>query len=75
MGKILLWIVVVFVILFAVRLYNVAKARSRRPRRGPSESAPQAMVRCVQCGVFLPKGDARVVDDGYRCQAPVCNPP
>jgi hypothetical protein len=72
MGKVVFWIVVVFLILFALRLYNVAKARSRRPPRAPSESAPQAMVRCVQCGVFMPKADARALVDGYRCQAPGC---
>ena len=72
MGKIIFWIVVVFLILFALRLYNVAKARSRRPRGGPSDSAPQAMVRCVQCGVYLPRPDAREAPDGYRCQAPGC---
>jgi len=73
MGKVVFWIVVVFLILFAVRLYNAAKARSRRPRGGPSETAPQAMVRCVQCGVFLPRPDARASSDGYRCQAPGCS--
>ncbi|MCC6196739.1 MAG: hypothetical protein IT518_19980 [Burkholderiales bacterium] len=72
MAKIILWIVVVFVILFALRLYNAAKARARRPRHGPPQSAAQAMVRCVQCGVYLPRPDARAATNGYRCQAPGC---
>jgi len=73
MGKAIFWIVVVFLILFGLRLYNASKARTRRPRRAASESAPQAMVRCVQCGVFLPRPDARAVTDGFRCQAPGCS--
>ena len=73
MGKIILWIVVVFLILFALRMWNAAKARSRRARDRPSEPPPQAMVRCVQCGVFLPMPDALAATDGYRCQAPGCS--
>ncbi len=40
MGKIIFWIVVVFLVLFALRMYNVAKARPRRKK--PGEDAPAA---------------------------------
>jgi ribosomal protein S26 len=70
-GKIIFWLVVIFVGLFALRMYNVAKAR--RGRAKPSDpKAPAAMVRCVQCGVYLPKPDARETATGYRCQDPAC---
>ena len=73
MSKIIFWIVVIFVVLFALRMYNVAKSRKRRADGTPSPAGPQAMVRCVRCGVFLPKPDARTAVDGYRCADPACS--
>ena len=72
MGKIIFWIVVVFLILFVLRLYNAAKAQKRTAKRKSPRAAPQLMVRCVQCGVFLPEPDARATASGYRCQDPAC---
>ena len=44
MGKIIVWIIVIFVILFALRMWNAAKARNRAaprkaPRRRPADGA------------------------------------
>lgn len=72
MGKLIFWIVVGFLVLLALRMYNVAKGRARQPRKPKGEASPEAMVRCVQCGVFLPKPEARSTDTGYRCQDPAC---
>jgi hypothetical protein len=61
MGKVIFWIVVVFVVLFALRLLNTSKAKRRRRESGNAENvaAPaETMVRCDKCGVFLPLGDA-----------------
>ena len=79
MGKIIFWIVVFFVILFALRLISLAKAkakaRSDGERREPPKAIPPAepTVRCVECGIFLPKSDATPVATGYRCRDPVCS--
>ncbi len=78
MGKVIFWIVVVFVVLFALRLYSAAKAKARRteaPRKevDASSTSPDAtMVRCVNCGVFLPKSEALPAPTGYRCGDPAC---
>ena len=79
MGKIVFWLVVVFVVLFALRLWNAAKGRARQdgaPRRDDAArhaaSAGAAMVRCVECGVFLPKADARPVPQGFHCERVNC---
>jgi len=80
MGKIVFWLVVVFVVLFALRLWNAAKARpprdaGERRRDDPAKSAASAgaaMVRCVECGVFLPKADARPVPQGFHCERVNC---
>jgi hypothetical protein len=70
-SKVIFWIVVVFVILFALRMWNAAKARGR-PGPGRAAAAdPQLMVRCVRCGTFLPKADA-TAPEGFRCSDPAC---
>jgi hypothetical protein len=77
MGKIVFWIVVFFAILFVLRLISLAKAKSRREgeRGEPPKAIPPAepTVRCVECGVFLPKSDATPVAAGYRCRDPACS--
>lgn len=75
MGKIVFWIVVFFVVLFALRLLNVAKAKARRDSaRDAQRKIPPAepTVRCVACGTFLPKSEATAVATGYRCNDPAC---
>ncbi|MCC6869520.1 MAG: hypothetical protein IT522_11940 [Burkholderiales bacterium] len=72
MGKIVLWIVVGFVALLALRLVNVAKLRARRQRERAAPKAVEAMVRCRHCGVFVPRAEASADGDGYRCADPRC---
>ena len=77
MGKIIFWLVVFFAVLLVLRLVNVAKTRPRRDdARASGKSAPPApMVRCVECGVFLPKADARPVPEGFHCGQVNCAQP
>jgi hypothetical protein len=75
MGKIVFWIVVFFVVLFALRLVNLAKAKARdQARRAPPKNLapPEPTVRCIECGTFLPKSEATPVPTGYRCNDPAC---
>jgi len=75
MGKIVFWIVVFFVILFALRLVNVAKAKSKRKRDDEARKRippAEPTVRCVACGAFTPKSDATLMPTGYRCNDPAC---
>jgi hypothetical protein len=75
MGKVLFWIVVVFAVLFALRLYNAGKAKRRgdaREARRKAGAAGVPMVRCARCGVFLPKADATAVATGYVCNDAAC---
>jgi uncharacterized protein len=74
-SKVIFWIVVVFVILFVLRLISVAKARRTDNRRQPApedKKAAGTMVRCAECGVFLPKADALPSPKGFRCSDPAC---
>ena len=72
MGKIIFWLVVFFVVLLVLRLINVANSRSRHRGDGPSKARDATMVRCVNCGVYLPSADALQGPRGPLCGDPQC---
>ena len=75
MLKIILWIVIVFAVLMALRMLNVAKAarRARDAARGTTQvPAAETMVRCTRCGVYLPRADAKPAAGGLVCADPGC---
>ena len=74
MSKLIFWIIVVFVVLFVLRLVNIAKSRRSEGERRTTESkkATGAMVRCSECGIFLPKAEALATSHGFRCSDPGC---
>jgi hypothetical protein len=74
MGKIILWIVVVFAVLFVLRLLNLSQAKRRRDATATGKPAPrqEVMVRCARCGIFLPRSDARSGPEGLTCGDPKC---
>ena len=70
MGKVIFWLVIVFAVLFGLRLLNSSKLRGKsNDARGPAD---MTMIKCVECGVFLPRTDATSAPDGYRCGDPAC---
>jgi hypothetical protein len=76
MGKLLFWVLVFIVAIIAWRLWNIWKWDKRRrdessPKKKPAQDEP--MVRCVRCGVYLPREDARLTHNGYRCSDEACN--
>jgi hypothetical protein len=72
-GKLIFWIVIVFGVLFALRLATAAKLKATRKGEAAGRAAgAEVMVRCQQCGVFLPRADALSAPDGYRCQDANC---
>ena len=74
MGKIVFWLIVIFAVLLVLRLVNVAQGRSRRgpERAGRQPRKQDAMVRCVDCGGYLPSADARPGPRGPLCGDPQC---
>jgi len=72
MTKIVIWIVVIFILLFALRMWNVAKARARDARTKSPAIAAERMVKCTECGVFLPVADAQQSGEGFRCADRAC---
>lgn len=75
MGKIIFWLIVFFVALLVLRLMNIASARSRggRPSARTAKKDP-AMVRCVNCGVYLPRAEAVQGPNGPLCGDKQCLP-
>ena len=67
MSKIVASLILIFVVLLALRLIGLRNARRRRAEAPPSDKAGAPMVRCVRCGVFLPRAEAAAVEGGYAC--------
>ena len=72
MGKIVFWLVVVFAVLFVLRLVNASKARQRGDAGRRRAPAGMPMVQCRECGVYLPKNEALPVTGGFRCPEGTC---
>ncbi len=76
MGKVIFWIVIVFAVLLGLRLLNAGKAKRRADEARRAAAAggrpPETMVRCVRCGVFLPRADAKIGPAGPTCSDPAC---
>jgi uncharacterized membrane protein YfcA len=82
LGKVIFWIVVFFLVLLALRMVSVHKARrearedkeERDAKGGNRDTTPvdDVMVRCAACGVFLPKANAVLSKGGMSCGNASC---
>ena len=71
MVRLLLLVAVVVVVALLVRRLVTAmrKPAARADAAAPSEGSEAKLVRCAECGAFVPKADTVPVDDGFRCGA------
>lgn len=73
MGKILFWAVVIIGVLFITRLiaHQAAKreVKDDPPKKGKPEplGKPEEMVRCANCGVYMPRSEALKQNDEFWC--------
>jgi uncharacterized protein len=72
MGKIIAWLILIFLVLFALRMINLRNARTRRKTADAARAAVEPMVRCSRCGVYLPRSEAQKIGDAYACAAGGC---
>ena len=72
MARIVAWLVLIFMVLFALRVIAARSARGRR--KSSPQKAIEAMVRCARCGVFLPRSEAKETRSGFVCAAGACVP-
>jgi uncharacterized protein len=75
MSKIIAWLILIFVVLLALRMIASRNARKHRAQATPSDKPGAPMVRCVRCGVFLPRAEAAAVSGGYACADGHCAKP
>lgn len=73
MGKILLFLVVLFVALFVLRLLN-PRTRVRKsskpptnPQRDQRRLGAEPMLACTKCGALVPKSEAIIADQKPYC--------
>ena len=74
MSKIIAWLILIFIVLFALRMIGLRNARKRRAETPHNDKSGAPMVRCIRCGVFLPRADAAKVSGGYACADGQCVP-
>lgn len=77
MGKVVFWILVVFAVLFLLRLYNAAQLKKKADARKDAPpkkntAAGEQMVRCARCGIFLPRSEAQLIEGAIRCRDREC---
>jgi hypothetical protein len=70
MGKVIAWLVLVFLVLFALRVMARRGGRARQASGAPP--AAQPMVRCERCGVYLPRAEAKKTGAVYVCATEDC---
>jgi len=72
MARVLLLVGIVIVVALLVRRFVTAMRTPAAGERGaaqPSEGQEAKLVRCVECGAFVPKADTVPVANGFRCGA------
>ena len=78
MGKVIFWILVVFAVLFVLRLYNAGQLKKKTQAKNDAAAAAgkappgEQMVRCSRCGIFLPRSEALLLGGSVRCRDPAC---
>jgi hypothetical protein len=74
MTKIIAWLILIFLVLLALRLIGLrnARARQKAARNAGSKTVAEPMVRCVRCGVYLPRAEAKEGTGGYVCATGTC---
>jgi hypothetical protein len=72
MVRLLLLVAIVIIVALLVRRLVTAmrKPDARQDDTAPPPESPEAkLVRCVECGAFVPKADTVPVANGFRCGA------
>jgi formylmethanofuran dehydrogenase subunit E len=72
MARVIAWLVLIFMVLFALRV--IASRTTRARRKASVQNAVKPMVRCARCGVFLPREEAKENGGGFVCAGAGCVP-
>ena len=72
MVRLLMLVAIVVVVALLVRRLMAAlrkQGSGESAAAPPSENTEAKLVRCGECGAFVPKADTVPVDNGFRCGA------
>lgn len=64
--RLLFWVLLGVLVVVAVRRLGQSGARGAAPSAGGAPP-PEDMVRCIRCGLNLPRSDAIPVDREWAC--------
>ena len=73
MAKLFIWIVIILAVLIVARVLSFAKAKRNvaadpRPQNNRfQKNAPEQMVRCAHCGIYLPRSQALMSNHHTWC--------
>jgi len=70
MGKLLFWIAAIVVAMIAIRLVNLKNSKRSKPSAPDgkiNKHSAQKMVRCANCGIYLPRSEAYLEDNKTWC--------
>jgi len=65
MGRLLVLVVLVVVAVYLIR--RALRRAAQQPADAPVAKASEELVRCAQCGVLLPRGEARMAAGALYC--------
>jgi uncharacterized protein len=60
-------LVLILIVVFVVWFVRRALARAEQQAAAPAERTSDELVRCVQCGVLLPRAEARMSAGAIYC--------
>jgi hypothetical protein len=69
MVRLLVLVAIAIVVVLLLRRLFAKGSPADKPAGGPDASSEAKLVRCVECGAFVPKADAVAVTNGFRCGA------
>ena len=74
MGKLVAWLILIFVVLLALRVITARNRRAQSDRTSGAGAPPkiEPMVRCTRCGIYLPRNEAVEVGGGVVCADQNC---
>jgi uncharacterized protein len=59
-------------VLLVLRMFNMRQQKKKAREAAAQPKAPESMVRCASCGVYLPRSEALLVDGTLRCHDKNC---
>ena len=67
MGRILFFVLIAVLFLWLIASYRRALKKRQEGRKGPATLEGEDMVRCVNCGVHLPRSESITSEGKYFC--------